>query len=391
MRCHHWDDGTCTSCSWLPLPYTDQVARKVDHIRSLLDEGASPHSIRWLDPATSPDEGFRTHVKLVVGGTPRRPTLGALGADRRGVDLPDCRIQHPAINRATPPLKRLIRALRLQPYSINQRTGELKYIHISVGSGHQLMIRLVLRSRDRVADIREALPDFYDLIPNLTVLSANIHPRHEARTEGPDEIILTRETTLPYRVGNVDLELGPQAFAQTNTAVAGQLYRQVTAWALSPIHEGGAPGRLLWDLYCGVGGFALHALAGGIDHVAGVEVSQQAISAARLAARRAGWRRDRADFTSADATEWARERLTAGNVALPDVIVVNPPRRGIGAELAEVIAHSAVPRVVYSSCNPATLAKDLEAMPQLAVIEGRLFDMFPHTAHCEVAVLLERK
>ncbi len=72
------------------------------------------------------------------------------------------------------------------------------------------------------------------------------------------------------------------------------------------------------------------------------------------------------------------------------MIVVNPPRRGIGADLAAYLDQCGAPRVIYSSCNPTSLAKDLAAMPSLRPVEGRLFDMFPHTTHAEVALLLER-
>lgn len=118
----------------------------------------------------------------------------------------------------------------------------------------------------------------------------------------------------------------------------------------------------------------------------GVEVSSGAISSAISAARHAGLRRDDARFIAEDATAWAR----AQRADTPDVIVVNPPRRGIGEALAAYLNKCGAPRVIYSSCNPASLAKDLAVMPSLHATHGRVFDMFPHTTHVETAVLLER-
>ena len=153
-----------------------------------------------------------------------------------------------------------------------------------------------------------------------------------------------------------------------------------------PLPGGAAPSSL-WDLYCGVGGFALHASHAGVPAVTGVEVSEAAIASAISRARELGLTRDRARFIADDATAWARAQSASG---APDVVVVNPPRRGIGPELAAFLNECGAPRVIYSSCNPTTLAKDLAAMPSLRATHGRVFDMFPHTAHAEVAVLLER-
>ena len=384
MRCDHFDAGTCHSCSLLPQPYERQLTGKVEAVAATLSAVPGAGEIAWLAPASSPEKGFRTSAKLVVGGTRRRPTLGILGTDRRGVDLPGCPIQHPAINRATPGLKRFIRSLDLTPYDVPTKRGELKNILVTVGADERLMIRFVLRSRERVSDIRSALPLLRDLVPSAHVVTTNIHPTHEAIVEGPDEIILTRARTLPLSVEG--LELGPRSFAQTNARVAAALYEQAAAWASQPFADGRAP-ESLWDLYCGVGGFALACARAGFPRVTGVEVSSGAISSAISAARHAGLSRGAATFIADDATAWARGRDAA---QVPDVIVVNPPRRGIGADLAAYLNECSAPRIIYSSCNPTTLAADLARMPSLRAVEGRIFDMFPHTTHAEVALLLER-
>lgn len=420
MRCHHWDSGACQSCTWIETLYPTQLDRKVAAAQGQLNLLPTTQTMIWEDPQTSSETGFRTKVKLVVGGSPRRPTLGLLGPNQMGVDLPGCPIQHPAINEVTPALKRIIRALRLTPYDVRQRRGELKYIHITVGTNDQLMLRFVLRSRQYVADLREALPDIRRLIPNATVITANIHPRHEATVEGPAEVILSRTKTLSFRVGGVDLHLGPQSFSQTNSKVAGKLYQTVAAWVGEELR---APTQLsnadngiqanaeasarprIWDLYCGVGGFALHMATSASDlgnpahnpyaspeanprpHVTGVEVSDVAIQSAHAAARDMGLSRVDYNFIAADATEWARTQDTADQ---PDALIVNPPRRGLGTDLATWINNSTIPVVAYSSCNPVTLVQDLTVMNNYEAVRGRLFDMFPHTTHAEVAVLLRR-
>jgi 23S rRNA (uracil747-C5)-methyltransferase len=136
-----------------------------------------------------------------------------------------------------------------------------------------------------------------------------------------------------------------------------------------------------WDLYCGVGGFALHAAAPGRT-VVGVETSSDAVTAARasLAAMPGA---GSVEFVVGDATNTTPAHA-------PQLVVVNPPRRGIGPELAAWLEASAVRHVIYSSCNVVSLTRDLAAMPSLRAVSGRVFDMFPQTPHTEVMVLLER-
>ena len=405
MECAYWKSSTCRSCSWIELPYPDQLAARERAAQDSL--AALPHAtgLKWLPSAPSAEAAFRTKAKMVVGGTGAHPTLGILGPDRRGVDLRECPIMDRHVQNAMPGIAQFVSEFGLEPYDIPARSGELKYVLVTSANSGELLVRFVLRSRRHVARLRNALERLRELVPATRVVTANIHPTHEAIVEGPEEIVLSEQATLPMQVGDVRLHLGPRSFSQTNDTVAGELYRHVAKWCVEGAQgEGGREGggkrmplstslgstprtnvHEMWDLYCGIGGFALHGAKSGIHKVTGVEVSEQAIGSARQSVRELGLGPERAQFIATDATEWARTQS-----APPDVVVVNPPRRGIGSELAQWLNESGVKRVVYSSCYPDTLAKNLEAMPGLVPIEARLFDMFPHTAHSEVAVLLER-
>jgi len=224
------------------------------------------------------------------------------------------------------------------------------------------------------------------------------------------------------RVGGLGLHLRPQSFFQTNTQGAAALYARGAAWVAD------VRPRSVWDLYCGVGGFALAAAraldprpdgsvpdasspgpaspgpsshAGAtadglrpavsgivpgsvVPDVVGVELSEEAIVSATLTASSQGIP---ARFVAGDATAFA---LSADPDEVPDLVIVNPPRRGIGEELAGWLESSGVPNVLYSSCNARTLASDLRAMPSLTVREAVVLDMFPQTPHYEVATLLSR-
>jgi len=235
----------------------------------------------------------------------------------------------------------------------------------------------VLRSTESLARLRKHLPALREALP-VVVASVNLQPEHKAILEGPEEIVLTEQETLTMRVNGIGLHLRPQSFFQTNTDVAAALYRH--ARDLVRQVDPSAVG----DLYCGVGGFGLHVAAPGRS-VVGVESSTQAIESARSTAEALALPGTR--WYAADATSWA---LDASSERQPELVIVNPPRRGIGAELAGWLEASAVDHVVYSSCNVESLARDLARMPSLRPVSARLLDMFPHTEHHEVLVLLER-
>lgn len=371
--CHHFDAGRCRSCSWLGLPYDVQLVDKQHHVSQLLREH---HDLVWLPPVPSAPMGFRNKAKMVVHGTVEEPTLGILNPVGSGVDLRDCPLHTPGIRSVLPVLAEFVTTARLTPYDVPARRGELKHLLVTESPDGELMVRFVLRSQEPVARIRKHLPALLAAAPAIVVASVNLLPEHKAILEGDREILLTEQETLTMRVAGLALHLRPQSFFQTNTAMAAELYSLGRSW----VGEVG-PGSV-WDLYCGVGGFAL-AVAGSDVEVTGIEVSAEAVASARLSAGEAGL--DRARFEAGDATAYA-----VGAATPPDLVVVNPPRRGIGPELSGWLEASGVEHVLYSSCNAPSLAADLAQMPSLRPVRGRLLDMFPNTGHYEVLTLLER-
>ncbi|MDO5495405.1 MAG: methyltransferase domain-containing protein [bacterium] len=405
MQCDYFDAGVCRSCSRMGEPYPRQLESKDAWVRGVLAP-AGVHS--WDPPHPSRESAFRNKAKLVVGGTSAAPTLGILDPAGRGVDLSRCGLYLPGLTTAIPELARFVTSAGLTPYDVPRRSGELKHLLLTESPDGELLVRFVLRSTAELPAIRASLPQLTAALPRLAVVSVNLQPEHKAIIEGAEEILLTERETVPFRLGDVTLHLGPRAFFQTNTAIGAALYATAREW-LAPTRGEGAGGegdvptqappsggdgrrpQTVVDLYCGVGGFALHLAAQGRD-VLGIEISPAAVAAARESARELreaaearGEGLGRIDFMVGDASS------ATGAAGDPDVIVVNPPRRGIGAELADALEHSLTPRVLYSSCNADSLARDLARMPSLVPVRAQLFDMFPQTTHHEVMVLLERR
>ena len=429
--CSLHDAGECRSCPDLARPLPEQLAAKQAQVASLLADGPAPVARdTWLPPAGSAPTGFRNKAKMAVSGNVSAPVLGL--ADRFGgsLDLRGCPLHVDAIQESLPVLGQLVTGLGLEPYHIAADRGELKYLLLTASPTGALMVRWVLRSHRHVGTLRRALPRIRRALPQLEVMSANIQPVRQAVLEGEEEILLglaegmsdrlqmdlllpaqdvpgrpegreAEETVLP-------LLLPTRSFFQTNTAVAEELYATARQWAaqwasrrrVAGGRAGADAGRIgagskrgavplrLWDLFCGVGGFALALASHPALHgaqVRGVELSASAIHGAQASARLMGLDPRRVWFEAGDARV-----LDPRSGDVPDLLVVNPPRRGIGPDLAQRIEASGVGRVLYSSCNPSSLVSDLAAMPSLRVRRARLFDMFPHTGHAEVLVELGR-
>lgn len=356
-------------------PYPAQLADKQQHAEQLLAPFDVP---AWLPPVASGERDYRNKAKMVVGGTVDAPTIGILDADGYGIDLQGCGICSPGHRAAFPVLARFITLARITPYDVAARRGELKHLIVTESPDGELMVRFVLRSTEPLGRMRKHLPTLLAELPNARVVTANLLPEHKAVLEGADEVVLTDAGTLPMRLNDVTMHLRPQSFFQTNTAIAEALYAEARDWIRDLAPEDA------WDLYSGVGGFALHlADPAGATEVTGIETSVEAVASAELSRTDAALSRVR--FAAGDATAFALAAPSA-----PDLVVVNPPRRGIGAELAGWLERSDAAHVLYSSCNVASLARDLAAMPSLRPVKARVFDMFPQTTHFEVMVLLER-
>ncbi|WJV65355.1 23S rRNA (uracil(747)-C(5))-methyltransferase RlmC [Pectobacteriaceae bacterium CE70] len=374
MQCARYNEGTCRSCQWLEKPYPQQLADKQQHLAELL----ASHPVReWLPAYASKPSAFRNKAKMVVSGSVERPLLGMLHRDGSAVDLCDCPLYPPGFAAVFAVLKVFIARAGLTPYNVARRRGELKYLLLtqSTFSG-AFMLRIVLRSETKLAQLQNALPWLQQQLPQLLVISANIQPVHQAIMEGEREIPLSEQQTLEEQFNQVPLYIRPQSFFQTNPQVAAALYATARHW-VAELNV-----RSLWDLFCGVGGFGLHCAT---QHtlLTGIEINAEAIACARHSAERLGLAA--VEFQALDSTGFA-----IGKEDVPDLVIVNPPRRGIGVELCQYLSRMAPDAILYSSCNAQTMAKDMAMLADYQAVRIQLFDMFPHTAHYEVLTLLQR-
>ncbi|NQD37816.1 23S rRNA (uracil(747)-C(5))-methyltransferase RlmC [Permianibacter sp. IMCC34836] len=374
MACADYQSARCRSCGWLELPYPEQLQRKDAELRQLLASQVGEQT-DWLPAVASPLAQFRNRAKMVISGTAADPVLGIIDEQGSGVDLQACPLYPQPLRPVFTALIDFIRLANLEPYRISERRGELKYLLINRSHADGgIMLRFVLRSRACLDIIRKHLPVLRAQLPQLKVASVNLQPLHMAVLEGDQEIMLTEQQELYDQLNDVPLYLRPKSFFQTNPAVAAQLYARVRQWARE------LPLKSVWDLFCGVGGFGLHCVDKDIA-LTGIEREAEAIACAERSAREMGLTQVR--FAALDAAGFVD-----GEASAPDLVLVNPPRRGIGPDICRWLQATAPQHLIYSSCNAESLARDLALLPNYQLQRVQLFDMFPHTSHYETLVQL---
>lgn len=374
MQCALYDAGRCRSCQWIEQPVARQLDAKMADLRTLLE--GMPVA-EWCAPVSGPEQGFRNKAKMVVSGSVEKPLLGMLHRDGTPEDLTDCPLYPASFYPVFAALKPFIARAGLTPYNVARKRGELKYLLLTESQQDGgMMLRFVLRSDAKLAQLRAALPELQAQLPQLKVITANIQPVHMAIMEGEQEIYLTGQQALAENFNAVPLWIRPQSFFQTNPQVASHLYATARDWVRA------LPVTHMWDLFCGVGGFGLHCATPQMK-LTGIEIAPEAIACARESAQILGLQN--IQFQALDSTRFATAQ---GEV--PELVLVNPPRRGIGKPLCDYLSRMAPQFIIYSSCNAQSMAKDLRELPGYRISRVQLFDMFPHTAHYEVLTLLVR-
>ena len=374
MQCALYDAGRCRSCQWLEQPVSQQLAAKMADLQQLLSSSTVEE---WCAPVSGPETGFRNKAKMVVSGSVEKPLLGMLHRDGTPEDLCDCPLYPASFAPVFAALKPFIARAGLTPYNVARKRGELKYLLLTESQlDGGMMLRFVLRSDAKLEQLRAALPWLQAQLPQLKVISVNIQPVHMAIMEGEQEIFLTDQQALAERFNDVPLWIRPRSFFQTNPTVASALYATARDWVRA------LPVQHMWDLFCGVGGFGLHCATPDMQ-LTGIEIAPEAIACAKQSA--AELELQNLHFQALDSTQFATDQ---GSV--PELVLVNPPRRGIGKALCDYLSDMAPPFIIYSSCNAQSMAKDFSHLADYRVVRVQLFDMFPHTAHYEVLTLLIR-
>lgn len=375
--------GDCGGCSWQNLAYSAQLAWKRGRVEAALRRIARAEAeIPPVIPSPA-QQGFRNKMEYAFGqNAAGQITLGLRRRASREVcpledpARPGCPLQSEDAGRV---LQKVLDWARERGFSAwNGKHGALRHFLLREGGADHAPARMAELVCGGEPPAGPALEDLYAALRPLGLLSLTVSQRKDKSPLTFGERVLRRfgAESISEKIGHLSLEFPVQGFVQTNAAAAAVLYDQARELAaLTGAEE-------LWDIYAGVGALGLY-LAGQVKSLVGVELSGAAVKIAEKNAAALGYKHCR--FVAGDAA-----RVLPDLPGRPHVLVADPPRGGMSARFIPAIKQKEPQRIVYVSCDPATLARDILALaPKYEARAVRVVDMFPHTPHVECVALLE--
>jgi 23S rRNA (uracil1939-C5)-methyltransferase len=399
--CAHF--GMCGGCKWQHVHYSEQLRIKRKIVADALAHigGFSSHPV--LEPVPSPREyGYRNKIEFSFGdrrfllpeemggadiNKPRDYALGfhAPGRFDKVVDIDQCHLAPPEMNAALSIVKTFCRERRLSVYSTQTHEGYLRNLVVRKSFAlEELMIYLVTSSyqpslmRELDAELAKQFGD------RLTTFVNGVTNRKNTVAHGDEHYTLRGPGHIVERLGALRFAISPTSFFQTNSLQAERLFDEVMRAASLTGNE------VVHDLYCGTGAISLW-LASRARKVIGCELEASSLRDAEINARANGLRNVR--FIPLDLRHYARAVRELSAEERPDVVIVDPPRAGLHPDLAAELRALRPTRIVYVSCNPASLARDAKILCadgcfRMGAVQP--VDLFPQTAHIESVVALER-
>ena len=376
--------GPCGGCSLRHLEYSAECEAKTGFVRDAFSRlGGLDVEVSPIVPAPA-EARYRNKVQLPVGRDSNGHIVTGFYAGRshRIVPCRNCQLQPQWMNELAVRVCDLFEQMGVEPYDEEQHTGLVRHLYLRQGwhSGQRLLC-FVLNGRElpHEKSFCAALQQEFGLttvLVNSNTARTNVILGNHTRTVlGPGVI----EDTL----AGVPLKMGVHEFYQINTPAAEALYVKARELA------GLKPDDLLLDLYCGMGSIGL-SMQADCRKLVGVEVVPQAVEEARLTAARLRLPQGKAEFYCMDAGAAAARLVDEG--LYPDVVMVDPPRKGCSADTLAAVVTMAPRAIVMVSCNPATAARDVRILAEHGYVARTIqpFDLFPRTKHVEIAMLLTR-
>ena len=378
--------GPCGGCSLRHLDYAAELRAKQESVADAFRR-IGGLDVPVLDALPSPEvDRYRNKVQFPVGrDKDGAPCIGFYaGRTHRIVPCPDCKLQPGVLNDIGNTLCAFFAAHGIQPYDEERGKGLVRHIFLRRGAhSGQIMVCLVCtrpklpHSDELVALLREKFRDIATILINVNAKKTNV-------ILGEESVTLYGPGCIEDTLCGVPVRLGPLSFYQVNTLAAERLYGVAAEYAQLE------PDDVLLDLYCGMGTIGL-SMANHCRELIGVEIIPEAIDSAKANAVRMGDAvAAKSRFFCADAGE-AAARLAAEGLR-PDVIMLDPPRKGCDETTLSAVVQMSPRRVVYVSCNPSTAARDAAWLGQHGYRAEKVqpVDLFPRTKHVETVVLLSK-
>ena len=372
----------CGGCDFWHMDYEEETRLKSERVKACLNRLAGERLTEMPILAAPDCHGYRNKAQYPVAAKKGRAYAGFFRAGTHDVvENRRCLILPEETDAVKDAVMDYVNQFRISVYDEATHKGLLRHIYVRRGAvSGQILVCLVCNG-EKLPKV-EALLSRLQKIPGFTTLVLSVNTKKGNAVLGDKFVTLYGPGYIEDTLCGLNFRLSPRSFYQVNHHQAQRLYE--TAIALAGITKNDT----VLDLYCGVGTITL-AMASSAGKVIGVEVIPQAVEDAKDNARRNGI--ENAEFFCGDAGQAALELEKNG--VRPDVVVVDPPRKGLNADTIEALHRMAPRRIVYVSCDPATLARDAALLKQrgYALQSATAADLFPKCAHVETVVCLCRK
>ena len=378
--------GPCGGCSLRHLDYAAELRAKQE---SVLDafRRIGGLEVPVLNILPSPDvDRYRNKVQFPVGVDKNgAPCIGFFaGRTHRIVPCPDCKLQPSVLNEIGNALCAFFARQGIRPYDEQSGKGLVRHIFLRRGAhSGQIMVCLVC-TRAKLPHAEQLCTALREQFPAISTILLNVNAQNTNVILGSENHILYGPGYIEDTLCGVPVRLGPLSFYQVNTLAAERLYGVAAQYAQL------TPDDTLLDLYCGMGTIGL-SMAEQCRELIGVEIVPEAIESAKANAARMGKAvAAKSRFFCADAGQAATQLAAEG--LHPDIVMLDPPRKGCDEATLSAVVRMAPRRVVYVSCNPATAARDAAWLEQNGYHAEKVqpVDLFPRTKHCETVVLLSK-
>ena len=378
--------GPCGGCSLRHLDYAAELRAKQE---SVLDafRRIGGLEVPVLDILPSPDvDRYRNKVQFPVGIDKNGvPCIGFYaGRTHRIVPCPDCKLQPSVLNEIGNALCAFFAQQVIRPYDEQSGKGLVRHIFLRRGAhSGQIMVCLVC-TRAKLPHAEQLCTALRGQFPAISTILLNVNAKNTNVILGSENHILYGPGYIEDTLCGVPVRLGPLSFYQVNTLAAERLYGVAAQYAQL------TPDDTLLDLYCGMGTIGL-SMAGQCRELIGVEIVPEAIESAKANAARMGEAvAAKSRFFCADAGQAATQLAAEG--LHPDIVMLDPPRKGCDEATLSAVVRMAPRRVVYVSCNPATAARDAACLEQNGYHAEKVqpVDLFPRTKHCECVLLMSK-
>lgn len=374
----------CGGCTFRHMNYSAELAVKDKLVRDAFLRLGGFEDVPFEEICGRDEDFYRNKAQYPVAERDGRLICGFYSKrSHRVVPFTECRLQPKIFGEITEECLRLANNKKIPAYNEEDGSGVLRHIYIRRGfhSG-EIMVCFVVKNKSRQGDFSDIAKHLSDKFGDVKSVVLNVNPKNTNVIMGTENITLFGSGEITDILCGKKITLSPMSFYQVNTAQAERLYRQGMEYA------GLTGSETVLDLYCGAGTIGL-AFSDKAKKIIGCEIVPEAIENAKRNAELNGVKN--AEFYCGDAGELSQRLADEGTV--PDVAVIDPPRKGCGGLTLDSLLRMSPKRIVMISCNPATAARDVKYLAEngYEVKKARAFDLFPRTGHVETVVLLSKR